>query len=248
MAATLVRFWTAVAVTAIACLSIVLLPFAAHASTYNTGTYGDDIYNGSNITTTVSGGGTCSNCGSSSSTSKSSTVISATSSTSSSSTTSTVSNSGNSTGSGATTTTPYVCASSMAGGDLSLAQLVNLFVSLGIIPTDKAQKACSAVTTQGVAGVPAQIQFTKPLKLGSRDAEVHLLQVFLNTHGFAVAANGPGSSGNETDLYGILTKQAVARFQAAYTAEILTPVGLTAPSGFFGPSSMKKANALIGSK
>jgi hypothetical protein len=46
-------------------------------------------------------------------------------------------------------------------------------------------------------------------------------------------------------LIGILTFDAVKRFQAAYAAEILVPVGLTLPSGFFGPSSIKKANVLL---
>jgi hypothetical protein len=49
-----------------------------------------------------------------------------------------------------------------------------------------------------------------------------------------------------TDLFGLLTEDAVKRFQAAYAAEILVPAGLTTPSGFFGPSSIKKANALVG--
>jgi peptidoglycan hydrolase-like protein with peptidoglycan-binding domain len=119
-------------------------------------------------------------------------------------------------------------------------------VSLGIIPADKAQKACNAVAGGGVTNELPLAQFSKSLKLGDRDLQVHMLQAFLNTHGFVVATSGPGSSGNETDLYGSLTKNAVARFQVAYEAEILTPVGLTSPSGIFGPSSMKKANALIG--
>ena len=79
-----------------------------------------------------------------------------------------------------------------------------------------------------------------------RSEEVRRLQQFLNTHGFALTTDGLGAPGNETDLFGLLTEDAVKRFQAAYAAEILTPVGLTSPSGFFGPSSIRQANALLG--
>ena len=71
-----------------------------------------------------------------------------------------------------------------------------------------------------------------------RSDEVRRLQQFLNTHGFVLASGTElGAPGYETDLFGLLTEDAVKRFQAAYAAEILAPVGLTAPSGFFGPSS-----------
>jgi hypothetical protein len=80
-----------------------------------------------------------------------------------------------------------------------------------------------------------------------RSEEVRRLQQFLNTRGFGLASGTElGAPGHETDLFGILTFEAVKRFQAAYAAEILVPVGLTAPSGFFGPSSIRKANALLG--
>ena len=85
-----------------------------------------------------------------------------------------------------------------------------------------------------------------PLAKGMRSEEVRQLQQFLNAQGFVLTTDGLGSPGNETDLFGLLTEDAVKRFQAAYAAEILVPVGLTAPSGFWGPSSIKKANALLG--
>jgi peptidoglycan hydrolase-like protein with peptidoglycan-binding domain len=80
-----------------------------------------------------------------------------------------------------------------------------------------------------------------------RSEEVRRLQQFLNAQGFTVASGTElGAPGHETDLFGLLTEDAVKRFQAAYAAEILAPVGLTAPSGFFGPNSIRKANALLG--
>lgn len=190
------------------------------------------------------GAGSCSNCGGkrrsdeSASYSTASLVASTTAATSTSDSTT-------------PSTTGFTCTiTGESIDDVSAAGLVNLFVSLGIIPQDKARKACAALVSTGQKSTtaPAFIKFTTSLKLGSRGSEVRILQVFLNTHGFVVATSGPGSSGNETELYGILTKQAVARFQAAYAAEVLAPVGLTLPSGYFGPSSMRKANQIIGSR
>jgi|GEM_PF-2396603 len=53
------------------------------------------------------------------------------------------------------------------------------------------------------------------------------LQRFLNTNGFPVAVSGPGSLDNETDTFGELTRQALARFQKAN--------GISPALGVFGP-------------
>jgi peptidoglycan hydrolase-like protein with peptidoglycan-binding domain len=67
--------------------------------------------------------------------------------------------------------------------------------------------------------------FTRDLKLGSTGSDVKALQIFLNTHGFPIAASGAGSSGNETTYFGSATANALARFQKAH--------GLPA-TGYFG--------------
>jgi peptidoglycan hydrolase-like protein with peptidoglycan-binding domain len=136
------------------------------------------------------------------------------------------------------------------GGDVPLAALVKLLFTAGIIPAEKQPRACKALREIAESGQRPMAAgrgapFTLPLALGDRSAEVRRLQQFLNTHGFALAPDGLGAPGKETDLFGILTFEAVKRFQAAYAADILTPVGLTSPSGFFGPSSIRKANALL---
>ncbi len=75
--------------------------------------------------------------------------------------------------------------------------------------------------------------FTHNLKLGSEDAEVFLLQQYLNQHGFIVASSGIGSTGNESDFFGTKTKLALIRFQNVHAAEILSPLGLFSGTGNF---------------
>jgi len=89
--------------------------------------------------------------------------------------------------------------------------------------------------------------FTRDLTIGSRGEDVLQLQKFLNTNGFTVSVTGPGAPGSETDYFGSLTNAAVARFQEAYTTQILLPVGLSKGTGYFGPSTRKQIHALVGS-
>ena len=96
----------------------------------------------------------------------------------------------------------------------------------------------------GVAG-SCTVTFTRSLGQGSTGADVMALQKFLNSAADTmVAASGAGSAGMETSYYGPATAAAVSKFQVKYSADILVPAGLTSPTGYFGPSSMAKANAL----
>ena len=91
--------------------------------------------------------------------------------------------------------------------------------------------------------------FTVNLTLGSRGAQVTALQQALNRDpDTRVAANGPGSPGNETDYFGPLTKAAVIKFQEKYASEVLVPVGLLQGSGYVGPYTRTKLDALAASK
>jgi hypothetical protein len=89
----------------------------------------------------------------------------------------------------------------------------------------------SASVTTTSASTPsttgsASGSFSRDLEVGASGADVMALQVWLNAHGFTVAASGPGSMGQETMTFGSLTKAAVAKFQAAH--------GISA-IGRFGP-------------
>lgn len=98
----------------------------------------------------------------------------------------------------------------------------------------------TSTTTASFGSLPAGFQFTKNLKLGTRDDEVKSLQIFLNSDADTlVAASGAGSAGNETTYFGNATKAAVMKFQTKY--------GITPVAGYWGSISRAKANTLVGS-
>ena len=75
------------------------------------------------------------------------------------------------------------------------------------------------------------IRSTEILTVGSIGADVKRLQVFLNTHGFVIAEDGPGSPGNETEVYTEAVAQAVVAFQKQYADRILMPHNRTQGAG-----------------
>lgn len=87
--------------------------------------------------------------------------------------------------------------------------------------------------------------WTRSLGQGSTGPDVMRLQQFLNSSSdTSLAVTGVGSPGLETQYYGPLTAAAVSKFQVKYRAQILTPLGLVNPTGYFGPSSAAQANRL----
>lgn len=54
---------------------------------------------------------------------------------------------------------------------------------------------------------------SRRLIIGVDTAEVRTLQKLLNSLGYRLASSGPGSPGEETSFFGLLTKQAVEKFQ-----------------------------------
>ncbi len=59
---------------------------------------------------------------------------------------------------------------------MSLAQLVNLFISLGIIPADKAAAAQAAITGSSTTAPASSYVFNNNLTVGSTGADVTALQ------------------------------------------------------------------------
>ncbi|KKQ34402.1 MAG: Cell wall lytic activity endopeptidase [Candidatus Nomurabacteria bacterium GW2011_GWB1_37_5] len=87
--------------------------------------------------------------------------------------------------------------------------------------------------------------FINNLKSGDRNSDVLKLQQFLNTHGFPLSNNGLGSPGQETDFYGILTRQAVQKLQLKYGIIKNTAIY---GYGIFGTRTRAVVNKLISSQ
>jgi hypothetical protein len=73
---------------------------------------------------------------------------------------------------------------------------------------------------------PSMPSFADNLQLWDQGSEVLSLQQFLNQDGFPVSRTGAGSSGQETDFFGLKTYAALVKFQAAEDLPA---------TGYFGP-------------
>jgi peptidoglycan hydrolase-like protein with peptidoglycan-binding domain len=112
-----------------------------------------------------------------------------------------------------------------------------LIARVGTGTTVAAKKPSSTTTS-------AQFQFTQNLAFGVVDDQVTELQQFLNAQNFTVATSGPGSPGNEVDVFGSKTKAALIAFQEAHADDILAPYGLTNGTGVFGTTTRNYINGL----
>ncbi|MHA1482276.1 MAG: peptidoglycan-binding domain-containing protein [Candidatus Heimdallarchaeaceae archaeon] len=89
-------------------------------------------------------------------------------------------------------------------------------------------------------GNPYQ-RISQNLYFGMQNQQVSYLQEFLKKQG-----QGIYPEGLVTGYFGVLTKNAVIRFQNKYAKEILYPLDLTSGTGFVGLSTRTKINQLIG--
>lgn len=96
-----------------------------------------------------------------------------------------------------------------------------------------------------IGGSVSCTAFTRDLAMGTTGLDVLKLQQYLNQDATTrVSISGAGAPGLETQYYGPATAAAVSKFQVKYRAEILTPIGLSNGTGYFGPSTRTKINAL----
>lgn len=90
-------------------------------------------------------------------------------------------------------------------------------------------------------------EFPRALSQGMTGEDVRALQIALNSLGFIVSNTGAGASGEETTYFGSRTFDAVLRFQEAYAADILTPIGLDTATGYVGNMTIRKLLSLLAS-
>jgi hypothetical protein len=118
-------------------------------------------------------------------------------------------------------------------------------MTLGVAAVVAIAFSVAVATPAQAAGICPGATWSVSLKMGQTSSDVMKLQQFLNMDpDTRIASAGVGSAGLETSYFGGLTKAAVNKFQAKYAAQILTPNGLTTPTGLFGPSSRAQANGL----
>lgn len=139
----------------------------------------------------------------------------------------------------ATETTTVVTPAAAPASGLSASQIQSILDVLISFEVDAAtlanvRTALEGTTTGSVTSAAVQV-FKANLTVGSLGSEVKALQQFLNSHGYPVAASGPGSPGNETAWFGPATKAALAAYQKAK--------GITPAAGYFGPLTRAAVNA-----
>lgn len=94
----------------------------------------------------------------------------------------------------------------------------------------------STTTTNMSTKKSSATKFTKDLQVGSKGAEVYILQKFLNTNGFVITKSGAGSIGKETEQFGTATKNALRAFQKAHK--------ISPATGNLGPITRKYINEM----
>ena len=127
-----------------------------------------------------------------------------------------------------TTTSTVVAPSNQVTGlsETQISAILNVLASFHLSSSAIA-RVSAALNGTPAAATSRVPKFTRNLRFGSTGYEVTQLQQYLNAHGYVVSTSGPGSLGQETTTFGLLTKAALIRFQK--NAHI-SPSG-----GFFGP-------------
>lgn len=126
--------------------------------------------------------------------------------------------------------------------DILTAAILTAILVWALVATTAAH---AAVRVYGPYQISCTHTWSQNLAPGTTSPDVRNLQAFLNFDpATQVAAYGPGSPGQETDYFGTLTKIAVERFQDKYALDVLFPLKIYAPTGYFGPATRLEANLL----
>ena len=131
---------------------------------------------------------------------------------------------GGGSGSSASSATPAPTPAPATGAEAIAAQIAAL------------QTQIANLLGQTSVVTPSVSQFTRNLTVGSSGEDVKDLQQYLNAAGFKIADSGPGSPGNETIMFGSLTRAALAKWQAAN--------GVSPAIGYFGPLTRTKITSV----
>jgi peptidoglycan hydrolase-like protein with peptidoglycan-binding domain len=103
-------------------------------------------------------------------------------------------------------------------------ELINSLVSVNSVTenltTPATQSSDSpvpkAIIKDAKSLVPSTEKINKDSRVGMVGDNVRTLQKFLNANGYIITESGPGSVGNETSYFGLLTKKALQKFQTDY--------------------------------
>jgi hypothetical protein len=129
--------------------------------------------------------------------------------------------------------------------------IVPSFTSAATVEELQTQISALLVQLQSLQSQLAQIQgttqtwchnFNVNLKVGDQGDEIQALEHVLVAEGFSVTEH----SSNFPAVFDEKMAAAVSGFQQKYADEILTPLGLKYGTGFVGPSTRAKLNALYG--
>lgn len=137
---------------------------------------------------------------------------------------------------------------SFVGGSAFALTAEELQVSINSLLTQLAGLQAQLAALGGGTGTITCVtpSFINNLSQGQTGEEIRCLQKVLNSDSATkVADSGAGSPGYETTYFGPLTFAGVVKFQNKYAAEILTPLGLTAGTGFVGAATRAKLNTLL---
>lgn len=85
--------------------------------------------------------------------------------------------------------------------------------ALSIQPATSSESSVAGDVAMQELYSPPTKELSSSLRMGDIHPEVKSLQILLNGAGFVLAESGPGSSGNETNFFGALTRAAVQKMQ-----------------------------------